>query len=253
MTVIARRGVVPVVVHGQLAAAAPADRQTLQESAPFADRPGAGLVGLGTDVGVDASLVGQIGVPGDVAVVVVHDQGLPFVHGQLPSPGVQPAVLVHIPLLASRAEHVGASVSGMSQDPMDLQIRRRHPFHPETPAVLIGERQPFAPIPDPGGPHRSQLGETVEHGGDRTSHRLVGVQQDLAVGLTPDKPDRQGDTQLAPGRLVANPAVQALPQHVQLSLGDRALEPQRQAVGVVGRIVDAIDIGDQRRGQRAPT
>ena len=43
------------------------------------------------------------------------------------------------------------------------------------------------------------------------------MQQDLAFGLAPDQADRQGFSQLAPGRLVTDAAVEAGPQDVELS------------------------------------
>ena len=42
------------------------------------------------------------------------------------------------------------------------------------------------------------------------------MQQDLAFGLAPDQADRQGFSQLAPGRFVADAAVEAGPQDVEL-------------------------------------
>jgi hypothetical protein len=43
-----------------------------------------------------------------------------------------------------------------------------------------------------------------------------GVQQDLALVLAPDQPDRQAAAQFAPFGLVPYPAVQPGPQHMEL-------------------------------------
>ena len=75
-----------VVVDGQFAAAGPAGDQPLQQGAALPQRAGAGLVGLGTDVGADAYLVGQVGVPVDESLVVAGDSDLPLVAGQHLSP-----------------------------------------------------------------------------------------------------------------------------------------------------------------------
>ncbi|MGE5292012.1 MAG: hypothetical protein ACM3ML_33480, partial [Micromonosporaceae bacterium] len=47
--------------------------------------PGAGLAGLGADVGADAGLVGLVGVPVDEPGMVIGDEDLPLVTGQPPA------------------------------------------------------------------------------------------------------------------------------------------------------------------------
>ncbi len=59
--------------------------------------------------------------------------------------------------------------------------------------------------------------------GDHAAHRLVGVQQDLTVVVAPDQSDGQPPAQLAEGGLVADPALQACSQDVQLGSLDRAM------------------------------
>ena len=51
---------------------------------------------------------------------------------------------------------------------------------------------------------------------------------------------RQRDPQLALGRLVPDPGGQSPLDQMQLRLGDRALEPQQEAIGIVGRVVDPV-------------
>jgi hypothetical protein len=49
------------------------------------------------------------------------------------------------------------------------------------------------------------------------------VEADLAIGLAPDKADRQSSAQFTARRLVANAAVEAGPQHMQLGFAHGAL------------------------------
>jgi hypothetical protein len=71
-----------------------------------------------------------------------------------------------------------------------------------------------------------KLAEALEDRADRAGERLVGIDQDLAVLLAPDKADRQPAAQLAARGLVSDPAFKARSQHVQLGLAHRALEAQ---------------------------
>ena len=66
LAVVVRHGLGRAAVEdGQLTAAGPAGGQALQQRAAFPDRAGARLAGLRADVGADALLVGQVGVPAD--------------------------------------------------------------------------------------------------------------------------------------------------------------------------------------------
>jgi hypothetical protein len=71
------------------------------------------------------------------------------------------------------------------------------------------------------------------------------VEADLPVGLAPDQPDRQAGAQLATGGLVADAAVQAGPQHVQLSLAEHALHAQLSDLDrLLGSRVAGHDVDD---------
>ena len=63
--------------------------------------------------------------------------------------------------------------------------------------------------------------------------------------------DRQALPQLTAGGLVPQPGGQPGPDQVQLGLAHRALQTEHQPVVEVGRMVDAVGVGDQRVGQRA--
>src|SRR5207249_3728671 len=98
---------------------------------------------------------------------------------------------------------------------------------------------------------RARLGEAREDVADGGGNGLVGVEADLAIGLAPDKADRQSSAEFTACCLVANAAVEAGPQHMQLGLAHGALEPEQEAIIEEGWMIDAICIADQRVGEAA--
>ena len=75
------------------------------------------------------------------------------------------------------------------------------------------------------------------------------MEADLAVGLAPDEADRQTSAEFAACCLIANAAVEAGPQYMQLSLAHGALEPKQETVVEQGRMIDAVGIADQCVGE----
>ncbi len=71
------------------------------------------------------------------------------------------------------------------------------------------------------------------------------------AGLVVVEPDRQELAQLTAGGLVPQPGGQPGPDQVQLGLAHRALQAEHQPVVEVGRVIDAVGVGDQRVGHRA--
>ena len=61
------------------------------------------------------------------------------------------------------------------------------------------------------------------YGADGGADGLVGMEPHFAIFLPPDEADGKAATQLAAGGLVANPAVEAGPQDMQLGFADGAL------------------------------
>src|SRR5680860_699534 len=219
---------------------------------PEAHEPGAGAVRLGTDVGTDAGLVGLVGVPVEEPVVVVGDEDLPLILGDLATPGTQRPVVVDVALHAGASVDVGAGIGGMGQGGVDRVVGRLHPGDVRWPAaahVTGGLQRPAQPLvaqPQPHAAHRAALGEAFEDRGDHTRDGLVGMHKDLAVGLAPHQPDRQAAAQLTAGGLVADAAVETGAQHVQFRLAHDALHPQQEAVVEQPRVVDAVTVADQR-------
>ncbi len=144
---------------------------------------------------------------------MIGDKDLPLALRQPTFPDPQVAVVGDVALPACAAKDVRASVGGMGQRGVHRMVGGLHPGdlrEPVAPVAVALQRpaQLVVPQPQPGGPHRPADGELVEHRGDDAGDGLVGVRQDLTVGLAPHQPDRQAGAQLAAGGLVADPAGQ---------------------------------------------
>src|SRR5262249_36183055 len=101
-------------------------------------------------------------------------------------------------------------------------------------------------------PHASRRTGLCEAGKDRADRRhdgLVGMKQNLTVGLTPHEAHGQATPQLATCRLIANPAFQPGSERLQLGLAPRPLQPEQQTVVEQRRMIDAVGIPDQRVGK----
>ena len=120
------------------------------------------------------------------------------------------------PFETGAAISIGAGVARMDEHAMDGMVGGHDPAHLATQrfGVLQREQQIVRTEPQPDPPRGTGLGEAFEDGADRIDHRLVGMEQDLAVGLAPDKAGWYTAAQFAAGRLVTNPAVQPGAQNV---------------------------------------
>jgi hypothetical protein len=95
-----------------------------------------------------------------------------------------------------------------------------------------------------------QRGETLEDELDCPLDVLVRVLDHPSV-VQPDEP---GGQPLTVGPLLDLPqlsGVHALPDQMQLCLAHHAPQAKQKAVVVVGRVVDAVSVGDERASQRA--
>jgi hypothetical protein len=75
------------------------------------------------------------------------------------------------------------------------------------------------------------------------------VKTNFALLLAPDKADGQAAPEFAARRLVANAAIEARAQYVQLCFAHGALQPQQQPVIEHRRVIEAVAIADQRVGE----
>ena len=239
-----------LVVHLQLAPAVPADRDSLQQRGTLANGA-ARLVRARARVARDPLLVCLERLAIDEAGVVLPDQDLPVCLREATDALARLAVLVDVAFTARLAEGVGAGVDGVGEHAVHLVVARRDPTKLTERRGLQGELHRCAAQPQPYLTRRAELGEALEDHGDRAADRLVGMQQHLAVPLAPDQPDRQPAAQLAALGLVADPAVQARPEHVQLGLAHRALQAEQQPVVERPRVIDAVGVADHGIGHAA--
>ncbi len=73
---------------------------------------------------------------------------------------------------------------------------------------------------------------------------LVGVDRPLAGG-GPDVADRGRAQQLAAAGLVELALIHAFLENMKLRLAHHAVQPQEEAIVVVGRVVDPVDVGQE--------
>ena len=206
-----------LVMHHQLPSAPAADRETLQQRGAFADRA-AGLVRARARVTADPFAVGLERGAVDEAGVVIPDQHLPFCLREATHPLARVPVLIDVALPASLAERVRAGIDRALKHAVDLVIGRDGPLDLAIREPAHRELHPLAAHPQPHLTDRPQLSEPLEDRGDRAAHRLVGVEQDLALLIAPHQPDRQRLAQLTARGLVADPALKPGAEHVQLGL-----------------------------------
>src|ERR1019366_8865816 len=95
------------------------------------------------------------------------------------------------------------------------------------------------------------LCEVAEYGLYHATHRLIGVEEHLAVPLPPYEPDRKAPAGLTSCRLVADPALEPGTEHVQLGFAHRPLHAQREPVVEARRVIEPVRVADERVGQPA--
>ncbi len=154
---------------------------------------------------------------------MLGDEHLPLIPPDPAPPGPQVTVRGDVFLGAAAAVDIGAGIRRVGQRGMHRMICRFHPHDVRgrrcrTGGGLQRPLQFLLPQPQPGRADRPARGEPGEHRGDHPGDGLVRVQQDLALVLAPDQPDRQAAPQFPAFGLVAYPAVQPGPQHVELCL-----------------------------------
>ena len=195
----------PAVEHAEPAPAYPADRQALQQRAAFPGRAGAVPAAGGGHVRGQARGVGQVGVPADVAGMMVNEQHLPVLGAGHHTPAAgRGAAGVNVAFAAGTAVDVAARVGGVGQDLVHRRVGGRGPGQPPVPGR--GQLQAVLAQPQPDLAGRPAGGEPVEHRADRAADCLIGVRQDLPGCLAPDQPGRQRDAQFPAGGLVPQPA-----------------------------------------------
>ncbi len=201
-------------------------------------------------VGAQPIPVGHIGLPGHIAGMMIRDGHLPLLTRQFLIAGNDAAGLVQTPAHLRSPEHVRPTIGGVGQEIVDRRVGRLGPADDpraggpaRQPQTIRAQRQHHLTC-------RTQLVEPVEHSRDRGADRLIPAEHHPVV-LVVVQPDRQQLAQLAPRGLVPQPGIEPRPQHVQLGLAHRALQPKHEPVVVVTGVIHPVRVGDQGVGHRA--
>src|ERR1700756_3880277 len=246
--VVTWRGVATTIVGVQTPTAVTAAGQPLQKRAalPYG---AARLVRSRPCIAGDALLICLVGLPVDKARMMFRDQHLPFGARQVSHPLFALAGGIQNDLVAGSAIDVSAGVDGVSEHLVDGGVAR---LDPSDLAALMHPQREFEPLRaepqphTPGGAGLREMGKDLANGG---ADGFVRVETNLAVRLAPDKTDGQTAPQFAARRLVANAAIEARAQDVQLCFAHSALQPQQQSVIEHCRVIEAVAIADQCVGE----
>ena len=193
-----------------------AAQQAGQQPVPAANRAARHHTHPGGVVG-DHALVPFILRPGNIALVVIHDQYIPL----LTFP-VQPTPDALAPILdgdtAPRStEGVGAAVDRIGQQFVNRAVHGQLPRHAPAFAFVLDRRQSHVLLTEPQMhlPDALQRSELPEHQPDRLLHAPVRVLGDAVVPDL-DVADRDAEEQLTAPRLLAQGFERALAQQRQL-------------------------------------
>lgn len=209
-TVISGRRSAPPVMCAQTAAAMPAAGEALQKCAAFS-HGAACLVRPRSRVAGDALLVGLIGLPVDVTSMMLFDQHLPLIARQTLDSFAPRTRRLERHLHSRLAIDVGACIDGVAQYLVDGVVARLNPTDLGVRAHLQRKLQPLIAEPQPHAARRAGFCEAGEDGADHRNDGLIGMKQNLAVGLTPHEAHGQATPQFATCGLVADAAVEAGP------------------------------------------
>jgi hypothetical protein len=177
--------------------------------------------------------------------MVLADQDRPVLPGQTAQAFAHPSGLIEAAFLASFTIGIGACIDRIGQHLVDARVGGAAPLDVRAARELGGEGDVFGPQPQPDLPDRAGLGELLEDRAEGALDGLVGMEEDLAVLLPPDEPDRQATPQFPPRGLVADAAVQPGADHVEFRFGHCPLQAQQETVIEEPRMVQAVLIADQ--------
>ena len=230
--------------------APPAPQQALQQGPALAHRAAGQFAGP-APIAAQPCGVGLVGLPGDESGMVVGDEHLPLLARHQPIPRVHgPGDRVHAFFGAGAAEHKRPGVGGVGQQVVHRRVGRRCPGDPPGAVAPPRQQHPVFAQPDQHLPRRAEFVEAAKHRDDRLAHRLIGGDHHPVV-LVVVQADRKSLPQFAFGCLVFQPGGETGFDQMQLGLRHGALEPQHESVVEIGRVIDAVGVGDQGVGDRA--
>src|SRR5947209_664842 len=246
--VVTWRGVATSIVGVQTATAMTTAGQPLQERAAL-PHGAARLVRSGLCIAGDAFLVSLIGLPVNEARMMLRDEHLPCSAREVSHALLAPAGGIEDDLVAGSAIDVSAGVDGVGEHLVDGGVARLDPSDLAALMHLQREFEPLRAEPQPHAPGRAGLGELGKDLANGGADGFIRVKTNLALLLAPDKANGQATPEFAARRLVANAAIEARAQYVQLCFAHGALQPQQQPVIEHRRVIEAVAIADQRVGE----
>src|SRR5499433_1041468 len=246
--VVTWRGVATAVVGVRTATAMTTAGQPLQKRAAL-PHGAARLVRSRPRIAGDALLVCIVGLPVDEARMMLRDQHLPFGARQVSHALLAPAGGIEDDLVAGSSIDISAGIDGVGEHVVDGGVARLDPSDLAALMHLQREFEPLRAEPQPYAPGRAGLGELGKDLADRGADGFIRVKTNLALLLAPEEANRQATPEFAARRLVANAAIEARAQNVQLCFAHGALQPQQQPVIEHRRVIEAVAIADQRVGE----
>ena len=244
------RGISARVVSVQPAATLSTPRQALQQGRAFSHRA-SGLVRLGTNVRVDAGLVGLERGPIAVAGMMLAKEHRPLRYGQMTSAPSEPSLFVDIAFMTTPSVDVSASIHRMGEHIMNRGVSGSDPTDLAFHVLAHGEGKTLGTEPEPDLADRSQFGEFRKDRAEGVDDGCVGMKTHFAICFSPHEAHGQASAQFAARRLVADSSFESGAQDVQFRFRHDALQPEDQAIVEKRRMIDAVAIADQRVGHAA--
>src|SRR5215212_6114545 len=240
------------VAQAHAAAAAPTRGDALEQRAALARHAGMARF-VAVDVVGQALLVGHELLPADVAGVGGLQAHLPLGDGDLRGSDTRRPRPAPARIRAPTAVDIGPSIGWVLEDvahPRAVGLAPDNLVRSRPEQRAYRQRQAVGTKVAHHGPRALQLAELGEDKPEARLDLFVRVQDDRA-GAVMGQSGREGQAQLAPGRLLALALMQAHSELMQLRLAHDAGQAQKQAVVVSGRIVEPLAIGEEYPEQRA--
>src|SRR5437660_224953 len=184
--------------------------------------------------------------PGDIALVLILEQHVPF--GQwAPHAAIDALAAVLDAYLAHRAaKGIGASIDGVGQDVVDRVVERQPPGNAaplRRPVACDGQSDALVPQPHVHLSHALKLGELGEDQPEGVLHPLIRILLD-PVMPDPNIAGRDTEEQRATARFLLQRLVGALAKERQFKLAHGAFHAEQQAIIGMPRIIDSVLVYD---------
>src|SRR5215831_2432239 len=230
--VITRSRVPAAIMYVQTSATVFASDDSLQQCRSLSHCPSR-LVWSRLRIGIESSLVGLESGPIDKAGMMVPDNNGPLIQGQMPHPLSDDSLFIDVAFVPGLAVGVSASIHRIGEDLVECMIGGGNPADRAGQAGGRGlqwKRQAFGTEPEPHPACRAEFGEPFEYRADGAGYSRIGVEEDFAILFSPNEAHGQPAPQFSASGLVANTAVEAGADNVQLGFAHGAFQPQQQPV-----------------------